>query len=258
MFLKINEAIKGLKLLPKICNSLYEGSVSLYKNIKLCISNFKDYLKLSRYLGCKISTITSYYKHIGDLHLEVLAHNGIFLYKSHRIDDIYPNITVLDSSEDSFKKLALLLEKCLCRLNFIKFDINKEIIDLNVKFNSVSLPFVLERLEGKIEAIDSFLLNLKSQLNENKSVVFGVVAIKNPSKPNKRFSKYVTYLNKHNVYYNLDLTIEQLDNVFNKHFTYVTLYYEESCLFFLLQLEQKKIKLKPMLPKDDPLEMPFA
>lgn len=257
MFLKINEAIKGLALLPKICKALYENTMSLRKNIKFNLDNLKYSFKLSRSLGCKPSTINSYYKHIGEFHLEVLAHNGIFLHKSHRIDDLYPNITVLDNDLKSFEKLAFLLEKCLCKLNFINLDINTEKINLNVTFTSVSLPFVLERLNGKIQAIETFLLNLKSQLNENKSIIFGMVALKNPSKPNKNFSKYVDYLNKKNIYYNSELTVEQLDTVFNKHFDYVTLYFEGSCLFFLLQPEQKKIKAKPTLPKDDPLEMPF-
>ncbi|MGV3278447.1 hypothetical protein ACFX5K_02215 [Rickettsiales bacterium LUAb2] len=256
MFLRLFDAFKGLTRTNILFKSLHEDIKTQYSLIKLMLDDYLYAKNLKSNLNCRLETIKNYYKHMEYYHLEVFATNGIFL-NNERLSDIYPHITVIETSSTSFEKLELRLDNTLCQANLIELDITKDPINFETKFNSISLQFVLDTLPGGINQIEQFLINLKNNLNPHVAVIFGTVVVGVGLEHKARALNYIKQQNKNKKWFNLDLKLDDLVTIFERHFETVSLRYEGSCLFFMLQPELQKLNLKPKLPKDHPLDIPF-
>lgn len=263
MFLRINDAVKGLKILPQLFVSLKEALEIQRKSLGFWWSNRKFDRFLRKNLTCSVSQLVTLYRDVGSVHVESPAHNGIFISKAHALEQCYPLIIAIDNNTKSYEGLELSLGSFFATSTLVAQSLEQT---KNLKFssliNSVALMFSLELLPS-IEVIEEVLLNFRKQIDIKKdNAIFGAVILSESFSLSKKadqrkLKNYVARVEKDGKKYNRDLTFEQLDNLFNKLFEDVTFYKQGYCLLFTLSQKIQKVKRYPLLPKSDPLELEF-
>lgn len=259
MFLKVNDAIKGLKHFSAVVASLKEATLMPIPALKQWLNTRKYTKALTHYLRCSLPIMASMHDNMKHTHVEVLAHHGIFIARSKALEQSYPRITVLDTSQDSFDNLSYALRHSLSPCHFIHFNPSTDpVLTLSEPLNSVGLPFVLEKLPNK-ESMREFLGSFAQQIEpRQESAIFGMCAIFGTNAKSRNLQKkYVEWLQTQGYSYNQNLTTADLAEVLEAHFSNVTLYQQGNCVLFCAYPPQEKVTRKPILPKEDPLKIPY-
>ena len=227
---KFVNAIKGLRYLPSVLSSMGDSFRLFLKSIKVYRENLSYKSVFKKYLKCDVGYLASVYRHMGHTHVELLAHNGVFISSSHSLDTIYPKITVLDDNVKSFKNLEQILSGSFVGCNLIKHNpITEELLLFDTPLDSVALPFVLELLPN-LQSIENLLTVYRDQLHPVKGgVIFGFTAIYSQGK-RQLMDQYINVLAKRGfTSFNKELSIQQLADIFDKLFHEVTRYQRGAC-----------------------------
>ncbi len=182
-------------------------------------------------LGCKINFLQANYMFVGDHHLEILPHGGVFINETHRLSDTFPLMLAIDDNQQLLDDMNVLLEGSLNYANTKLLDITKQKIELGVQVHSISLCFALDKFKN-LEEIENFIIHLKSLLL-NGGVIFGFSAL--PLEGNKHKQKAVSYIKEMEQsggWANKTYTLDNLEDMFYKHFENVDIAIQNSVFSF--------------------------
>ena len=97
-----------------------------------------------------------------------------------------------------------------------------------------------------LEQIENFLINMKSLLN-NGGTIFGFTIVGQDINHRKKAQEYIHYKNHHKIWFNKDRTIDELEEIFKKHFDEVIINVTGSLLAFKLSLKKIPKNTKSLL-----------
>jgi hypothetical protein len=180
------------------------------------------------------------------IHLEVLPHHGLFLKYGLKLYDSYPIILVLDHNKESLNYTEKLLEGSLCLLETLEVDIKN--INLSIddgKFDTIALNFVLDKYNGSKE-IEKTLLEYKNLLKDG-GAIFGSTIVSN-LKHKKDSLEYIKSENENKKWYNLSITLEELEAIFTNNFDDYYIDIEGSCVVFRLHMNKAPIDINKHKP----------
>lgn len=133
---------------------LYKSFIEDLKSLGRKFIIFFKSIKLQLYLlnmGVPLRKIKESYIFIGNYHLEIKPHHGLFLHNTHRLHDTFPHIIALDNDQQSLDDLSVLLDNTFCflennRINFENLNDTINKLSKNHLFDSIALSFTLEHL----------------------------------------------------------------------------------------------------------------
>lgn len=222
--------INGLKFSKELVKSFFDIFIQMGRSVKLSHTHKKTFKELKK-LNCDLDHMKESYIYMEPNHLEVFPFNGLMIENTHRLTDVFPNIVALDSSEESLSNLVRTLENSFCRVNPITFDINNFTPNFNSKFNSVSLNFALDQIQGGTEKVEEFLLKIKDCLSDG-SIVFGLTTMGIGLNHKKNALDYIKAKNDKQEWFNLSFAVKDLENILKKHFDSYGIFNIGSCVIF--------------------------
>ena len=243
----ITKLLISLKDYKALFSSVKDIYLSLTQNIKTTYYHFKYTSYLKNTLNCKdIVLAKSSYMFMGKFHLEVFPFGSILLKESHRLFDLYPFITAIDTDQESLNALEFTLDGSLCPVSTYNTDLTKTLYVFDKKFDTISINFALDKL-STLEKVEEFLLYLKSNLNKRGSI-FGITTLVNEVHHSKKSLDHLIKQNENLIWFNKDRSIEELKNIFHKHFIEVDIAITGACIVFRLAPEVEKVDLAPYRP----------
>ena len=242
----ITRLISSLKNYKALVFSFSDFYSSFLISIKSFFATIKYEKHLKKHLNCKdINLPKSSYIFMGRNHLEVFPFGGLFLKESHRLFDVYPFITALDTDKKSLDTLDFAISGSLCPLTTYISDITKNNLPFNTKFDSIGINFALDRIP--LNKIEEFLIYLKLHLRKRGNI-FGITTVAEDLIHTKHSISHLNKMNDDLIWFNKDRTIDDIEQIFNKHFKEVDIEITGSCIVFRIAPEIEKIDLSPYKP----------
>jgi hypothetical protein len=228
--LKINKALDSLKSLKDILKSIKYNIISYFENIKASKRAYAVIKKIGA-LGCKINFLQANYIFVGDHHLEILPHGGVFINETHRLSDTFPLMLAIDDNQQLLEDLNILLEGSLNYANTQLLDITKQKIELGIQVHSISLCFAIDKFKN-LQEIEQFIVHLKSLLL-NGGVIFGFSALPLAGHKHKNNAiSYIKQMEQSGIWVNKNYTIDDLEDMFYKHFEDISIAIQNSVFSF--------------------------
>ncbi|MCL2566673.1 MAG: hypothetical protein FWE18_01075 [Alphaproteobacteria bacterium] len=218
--------IYGLKYSKDLFASLGAGFIQLRDDIAMAVIHRKTFKNLSN-LNCPLENMQESYMFMGGNHLEVFPFHGLMIKNAHRLSDSFPIITALDSDMDSLDDIKKMFDGSFCRIQTSVFDINYSHLP-NKKFDSVSLNFALDKIQGSRE---EFMVKIKNLLNDG-GIVFGISAPYLGLHHKKNALNYIKNKNSQGEWFNLDFSANDLQRILRSHFDQHGLFHMGSCVIF--------------------------
>ncbi len=244
--------INGLKLYKNLIKSFFDLFIQIAYSLRLANVHKKTFKELKN-LNCTLDHMKESYIYMEPNHLEIFPFNGLMIGNTHRLNDILPNITALDSNIESLNNLEKTLEDSFCRIRPIIFDINNFNPNFNSKFNSVSLNFALDRIQGGSEKVEDFLLKIKNCLSDG-SIVYGLTTMGNGLKHKKNSLEYIKAKNQAQEWFNLNYSLKDLEYILKSHFDSYGIFTIGSCVIFRGVINKKALDVSKYRPTLDSLK----
>ena len=192
-----------------------EAGAAIYTRQTLSAYDFVV-LKLSNRLAwkCPSSLILDFYNdHITANHLDVGVGTGYFLDKC-RFPSPTPHIHLLDLNRNSLEATAQRLQRyqpTTHRANIL------EPVQLDAKFDSIALNYLLHCLPGTMRGKGVVFTNLKPLLNPG-SVIFGTTILGQGTQPNALARSLMRLYNARGVFGNAQDNLADLENHLKANF----------------------------------------
>ncbi|MFL1781035.1 hypothetical protein ABSA28_00751 [Candidatus Hepatincolaceae symbiont of Richtersius coronifer] len=237
--LNIKSFIEGIRNYKYLVTSVKESFTLGLFSIKAKYRQKKVLKDLKNNLGVSLKSVTSNYLLIGNYHLEIFPHHGVFLVHSPSLADLYPTTIGIDTDYLSLHDTEASLLGTFCGFSGYILDISKEPLLSEQKFMSISLNFALDKIPGEIKEIENFLLQLKSMLY-GAGTIFGITAPGIGLHYKPKHLQYMEIQYKNNIWFNKNISVNNLRTIFEKHFSNFVIQEYNSYITFALFVEVKK------------------
>jgi hypothetical protein len=214
-------------------------SQKYFSPLSLAIYDFVLYRFISKYFwGCSSKSLVSrYHQYAQPKHLEVGVGTSYMLdhYNPAQID-----LTLMDLSEACLIKSNKRLARYQPKL--IRWNILDSTAELNEKFDSISLNYVMHCVVGDFSLKSVAFKNLKGLLSDS-GILFGVTVLKT-EKSNCLAKTFMWLLSKVGVFNNRNDHLEGLETGLNKYFNYVHINKNSSAISFFATDDENVFLLK--------------
>ncbi len=237
-------AFSGIKYIKQIFLTFKELIPSLKTYYHVSKIQKRAIANLRYHLHCKIEAVRSNYIFVGKDHLEINPYYGVFLYGTHRLLDIFPNITFVCKQQDQDILIEAFLDS-FCPLNFIyNDDSSNKILTLDKTYDSISLNFVLDTIPNGYEELKAFFIYLKSRLNPG-GIVFGVTVCGKNTKLTKKQKEYIQQKNNSKEWFNSETSSDMIMDILEDLFDVIGVEDVGACTIFRASLTPP---IKDVLP----------
>ena len=244
-FFRFDNLFSGMRNYKDVWLSVFEGLGLIFVSLDLKIKQYKTQSFFKKTFNCSLTYLRGHYIFIDNRHIEVNTFYGIFIENTHRLYDNYPMILGIDKNPKVLNLFPHVFQGTLCTIETCNIDITKDELELSTKVDSISLSLVLDEIRS-LEQIENFLINMKSLLN-NGGTIFGFTIVGQDINHRKKAQEYIHYKNHHKIWFNKDRTIDELEEIFKKHFDEVIINVTGSLLAFKLSLKKIPKNTKSLL-----------
>lgn len=238
--LSISNLISGLKFSKDIFLSIFDGFLQIGKSFRLMITHKKTISELKK-LNCPLDYLKESYMFVESNHLEIFPLNGVMINNTHRLMDIFPYITALDTNNESLVNLQKTLEGSFCKIKSKLFDINnitEDSLSFEKKFTSASLNFALDQIQGGPEKIEEFLLKIKNLMSDG-SIIFGLTTMGKGIEHKKKALQFIESKNNQGEWFNINYSTAELESILKNNFDQYGIIIMGSCVIFRAVINKK-------------------
>ncbi len=248
----VSSLISGLRFSKRIVTSIFDSFLQIRLATRLFYTHIVTFRELKK-LNCTLEQLKESYIYMGFNHLEVFTFNGLIIENTYRISDIFPNITALDNNEESLNNFQRTLDGYFCRINPVLFDIHNFNFSSDKKFDSISLNFALDQIQGGTEKVEEFILKIKNLLTDG-SIVFGLTTLGVGLNHKKNALDYIKLKNDKKEWFNINFSLSELETILKNNFDQYGILNYGSCVIFRGIINKKIPDLRKHRPSLESLK----